>query len=662
MSKIFLLLGSLLFSLLSYSQSHVKYVYYTDFGNYEPEVNLTTAQKVALNLNIGGFTDYVYPHKFGNDTVLEIDFPACTNGGYTLPVGSLTNTWGMLDSLYKELYISWDEYRVSPYDFGWGGKMFGGCAWGPQFSLPYGGESYFQGDSLTSGGNSLFMWKHLGAIDYYCYTHDPNHPNTTPSSLYDRPSNNATNSTWPNSPQEDKVGFNYQWNLGSDGWGGWPALIGYDGSKWDYVPGSVSQIDAGSWQTFTIRVKMNTLNNWDGIIEFYKNKVCTFTSYNHNMWRASKPSSLISGVYLNAFYGGSTPGNTSPQTMYVNNLRAWYYKPNDPNYKATHRTVGDTITLPLPKGQYIPTTTAKPSDRTFTDATGTVKSHNRVFDCMVTYTNAVYTIAPTNASTITINLTSITPRETTGSSRSILKIYKWPGGIKETNPSVTKDINEYSTGNWTFTAPKVTLEYTGGQGWEYPQRPIGWTVTYTSNGTISGSNYVYPSVTEMVANQYSYTSGGGGTVLGQDTIQAIDTIDCLAKADTLVGCAQQNINGIPTIGSLDSLDYFKFYNVNFRSNTNQLIIYGIHNPYYLGTFKVYLTSLNGTEIASFTSKSTGGWNTFGYQVVHLNQTISGIHNLFIKSLTPYGGNIKWVLFNNTNIIPGYYNPFVQFPN
>jgi hypothetical protein len=362
----------------------------------------------------------------GRGNVLKVNFPAgavgssCGFGNYRIP----------LDSAYKELYLSWEFFVPSDFDYGFadglgGGKFFGGFAGGSMPAIPNNDATE------VDGWASIFLFQN-GFYSTYNYFK---------GSSYD-PS-------------------------------GWPS-----GDR-------VANINKGQWQKVTIRLKINDGNQSNGIFEVFNNGVLVYQQTNAKIVNAAHPEYFIEHIYLNSFFGGDGFKYTSPisQFMEFDNLIAFYYPKGSSDYRAGASEKGRTINVPV-AGSYHPLPPNKFSPATYSDASGTISSHCGFFQPIQHTGFESSTIQISSASSININVTKFIPDPgLTGSgSKQILNIYKGIGTSRTLVASYSGAGMRLQSHN--ISGNLATIEWQAGLGING-----GFELNYTSDGTGSGRNF-----------------------------------------------------------------------------------------------------------------------------------------------------------------------------
>ena len=131
-----------------------------------------------------------------------------------------------------------------------------------------------------------------------------------------------------------------------------------------------------------------------------------------------------------------------------------------------------------------------------------------------------------------------------------------------------------------------------------------------------------------------------------DTISPCDTINFATRQDSLHGSELQTVNGLQTIGYMDGYeggnpDWFRIPNLDFDSClVNSVSMQLIAHPDYLFEFYMNIDSVNGRTILTWTPESTGDWTTWSWQNFLLDDTITGLHDIYI------------VIENGENVVAG----------
>ena len=134
---------------------------------------------------------------------------------------------------------------------------------------------------------------------------------------------------------------------------------------------------------------------------------------------------------------------------------------------------------------------------------------------------------------------------------------------------------------------------------------------------------------------------------------AEETDDTLAVTDTLFAYQLYSLSGSHfeviessvVIRSFDSLDYGYWSNVDFGDSCYFVKFSHITHSSYPGPIMLTLDSLDGDTILTTTLTPTGdSWYALGTQVENLEQLVSGVHDLYIQSLSDDATNVEWILF------------------
>lgn len=335
-----------------------------------------------------------------------------------------------LDSLYKELYLSFEYYLSPNFSYGFtgsngGGKLFGGFSGGNMFDIP-------RTEIDTSDGWGLAMIFQNG----YYYT------------------------------------YPYLWNS-------WYSYGGFPGGN------QLAQLVRGEWREITLRLKINDPYKENGIIEAYDNGRLVFKSDRIQMTSPTHPEWLIDAIYLNHFIGGSDP-STSEQYAIFDNLVAWYYPKGSSMYREGASESGRTLYAPRVTN-YHPPVPNKFTPAAYTEASGKITSHCG-FDMPIVHPDdfETSTIEVSGASKIWINVSefSYDGGVTYSGYKQILNIYSGKG----TNKTL---VSTFMAGYFTSVPFQIeipgntaTIEWQAGEG-----LGRGFTLTYSSDGTGSGKNF-----------------------------------------------------------------------------------------------------------------------------------------------------------------------------
>ncbi len=122
------------------------------------------------------------------------------------------------------------------------------------------------------------------------------------------------------------------------------------------------------------------------------------------------------------------------------------------------------------------------------------------------------------------------------------------------------------------------------------------------------------------------------------------------QVDYLGDCQFQFISGDSAVGYLNTNNHFIWNAVDFGNGVDDVDIRLIAHPDNIGPFVVTLDGLDGDTILTYTPTSTGDWYTYEIQTYPLIHTVSGTHDLYVKSLGYANGNIHWMLFYGSSIV------------
>jgi hypothetical protein len=370
----------------------------------------------------------VLEYESGRGQVLTVNFPAGTVGASS----GLGNYRIPLDSAYKELYLSWEYFVPSIFNYGWGdgtggGKFFGGFAGGSMTAIP--------NDDATDldGWASIVMWQ------------------------------NGTYST-------------YNYFKGTT----------FSPDGWPY--GSIiAPIEKGKWHRLTIRLKMNDGDLANGLFEIFDNNVLVYQLKNAKIVNGSHPEYFIEHIYLNSFFGGNGPEYESPidQYMKFDNLVAFYYPPGSTGYRSGASETGRTLVVPQATS-YHPLPPNKFTPAKYTDASGVIESHCAFYQ-PVEHTDdfETSTIEVAGASYLDINVSKFDYDLGVNFSgyKQILNIYQGVGPNKVLMQTYERGVRTIP-GTTTIYGSSATIEWQAGQGTHG-----GFSLNYTSDGTGSGNNF-----------------------------------------------------------------------------------------------------------------------------------------------------------------------------
>ena len=373
----------------------------------------------------------------GKGNILKINFPAGSIGSQS----GIGNYRIPLDSAYKELYLSWECFVPSNFDFGWadgkgGGKFFGGFAGGSMTAIP-------NNDATDlDGWASILMWQD----GYYStYNYFKGNPYTADG--------------WPN------------------------------GSY-------IAAITKGQWKRYTIRLKMNDGDQANGIFEVFDNDVLVYRQSNAKIVNSSHPEYLIEHIYLNSFFGGSGPLYVSPVDQYMkfDNIVAFYYPRGSPDYREGASESGRKLQIPQTSSFHpMPPNIFRATK--YTAANGIIKSHCAFYQPVDHPSDfETSTIEVTGATSISINVNWFDFDKGASSlgSQQILKIYQGTGTNKVLVKTYQNGVN-ITPGIVTINGNTATIAWQSGQG-----SHGGFSLNYTSDGTSSGNNF---SCNNYVARQ-----------------------------------------------------------------------------------------------------------------------------------------------------------------
>lgn len=417
-SKIFLLSLSLIFFSRVYSQNAVT-VYSATFDN------ANISQPFGPNYNKGFFKSAKLVSVSGRGQVLQFDFKAGERGSQH----GIGNYKVFLDSAYRELYLSWEYFIPSFFDYGFGdgtggGKFFGGFSGGSVTKIP-------NNDATDNDGwLSMFMFQN----GYYATY------NYFKSSTFTKD--------------------------------GWPY-----GQK-------VANLVKGKWGRITLRAKINDGDQANGIFEVFDNDVLVYQLANVKFVNSAHPEYLIDAIDLNNFFGGSSAQHVSPinQYMQFDNLVTFYYPPSSPNYRKGASESGRKIAVPA-VAENCPKTPNHFKQVNLTDSKGTIDSHCGFYYPVGNTGFQTATINATGATSLTINVTKFSPDRgsTTSTNMQILRIYSGTGSGKQLIRTYNKD--NLTLAKHTINGSSATIEWQAGYGFTN-----GFCLSYTSNGTSSGKD------------------------------------------------------------------------------------------------------------------------------------------------------------------------------
>jgi len=470
-------------------------VFAEDFESL-PTGSISTNQRKIWNACIGGWDDaYVYVYdENGSNKALKIDFPTVGTG---VP---LANNALLFDSLYLELYFSFRMKPSSGFNYGGGGKTFSGFIGGGQVDMPY------LGDSVHAGYNSLTMFEGGGIFNWYNYSHNPygiGWPVTQTVQMPDLLNSHGASYVLG---KDYSWGWNMSWGEGANRWAAAPTATYWKPPEggWDYEPHSYTAgITSGEWHYYNMHVRLTRDGGFGDLYEYFKDGVCIFTKSNNRYRTTTNKYWGLEGGYVDAFFGGSLPSPVAGQYWLIDDLVIYYLNTNHSKYHTTALTEGvSTIPIVTSANKYV-ISPAMPKNETYTEASGTIHSHNHAFHRQPSYITVNKIIKVTGATVYTVNMTQYTPTSSWLYYKNYVKIYKYNSGVStlvrtynDTYPTLHTDV---------ITCDSVKIEYYNGDGhiWSsvYNRVIEGWTATYTTNGSGSGTNPVYPSAENMVATK-----------------------------------------------------------------------------------------------------------------------------------------------------------------
>jgi hypothetical protein len=382
----------------------------------------------APNYASGWFTgnpkNQVVPYS-NHGNVLRVNFASGDIGGGVAGIG---NYRIYLDSMYRELYFSWEYYLDPAFDYGYadtdgGGKFFGGLSGGNRTNVP-------RVPSDTSIGWTYFMMFHNG--DYFTYPYFYNH----------------------------------------EYWDGYPS-----GNE-------IAPIYRGEWREVTIRLRVNEPNKANGFVEMFDNGRMVFRKTDYQMTSPTHPEWMIDALLLNVFFGGSSPCPKAQYAMF-DNMVAWYYPKSSSQYRAGTSEAGRLVYAPR-VSNYHPKVPNQFTPTTYTDARGTVRSHCG-FAMPIVHDNnfQTSTIEISDATRISINVTKFSHTYSTWSgSQQILKIYSGKGDNRTLVQTFDPDTYTRVPTAIEINGNTATIEWQAGSGDRQ-----GFNLQYTSDGTGTGKNF-----------------------------------------------------------------------------------------------------------------------------------------------------------------------------
>lgn len=396
--------------------------------------NSTELEPWKPNITSGWFQEYPKNQivsQSGKGNVLKVNFDAGDISG----MAGMGNYRVYLDSMYKELYFSWEYYLDPNFDYGFtdgegGGKFFGGFSGGNHTNVPYVASD-------TSVGWTYFMMFHDG--EYFTYPYFYNH----------------------------------------EYWDGYPA------------GNNIAPIVKGTWREITIRLRVNDPNMANGFVEMFDNGKLVFRKTDYQMTSPAHPEWLIDALLLNTFFGGPSP---SPKAQYAmfDNMVAWYYPKSSSFYRAGTSESGRLVYAPRVTN-YHPRVPNKFTETTYTDARGTITSHcGFAMPINLEDVFQTSTIQISGASWITLNVSKFDYNYSSYSgSGQILRIYSGTGAnrtlvktVDQNNPNVPTSVD--------IASNSATIEWQAGKG-----DRMGFNLTYSSDGTGSGKNFTCGNFTAV---------------------------------------------------------------------------------------------------------------------------------------------------------------------
>ena len=496
-------------------------VFKEDFQSL-PLGSISDAQKALWNMQQGQWLDNdLQIVSFGGAKAWEIHFTK-DSVGYPLTDASM-----MLDSVYKDLYLTYDIWVEAGFQWANGGKNFGSFEIGPPAGVPY------QSDTIHSGGNTLTLFNSSGQITYYFYTHNPTYFGYIPQSIpYDsihRPTNESPGLGSNPSVYAYYDGKDYLWEKRASGapdgknnqWYGWPTKTDwFGGNKWVSNDQVMSFHSTGQWVNWTMHVKLDSAGQASDYVELFKNGTLVKVYNDMRFLPYSRPEWGIETFFLNAFFGGSTPC-PADQSWYIRNMAVYYYPPGHEDYHEEPLTVGSTITVPAISGtKYLPNSLAVPQDNVYTDSSGIIRSFHIGMHQPPMMVWSYDTVAPTGASYIDLTLSQYTPKVgavVLGSCSPSHPDYP-DGCTKQDSINVYSIINGVKTivekkgyfnqnlETWNIAQDTVVIEYYTGSANYLANNVQGWTMTYESDGTTGGVNYDWGDARDALAYQYGITT------------------------------------------------------------------------------------------------------------------------------------------------------------
>lgn len=469
------------------NDSVVNLIFYENFEGL-PLGTVSAAQKTIWNAQIGGWNDsYVSVVNSASDQgrVLQTTFPTGVIGE------PITDTKILLDSVYHKVYMQYKAYYPNGFQWGDGGKTFGAFVGGKWVDIPY------RGDTVNTGFNTLLMWEADADFHWYFYTHNANGFGTTINETVQMPSSARTGSYVLG--KDYSWGNPYSFSYGPTGyWYAWPVPTTWNGSAWTYTTKNMGRLLTGGWHTYTIGIELMDGGNHD-VFELYIDGVCVYSEDNNRFRTIGNIDWGVEAMYWDAFFGGSVPSPVV-QSARFDDIALFTLPSRHKNFHTGKANVGDQIPIiTQATSQYI-TTEAVPRNARFTEATGTVESHNRAFHYVPGYLTVNKTISVAGASTYAVTMQEFGRYPTNWGASPYARIYRYNSGTATL-------VYEYNNTNYSvpvthnITADSVVIQYYTGSGKSYYQTGPGFRATYTSNGAGSGTNPSFPSAADMVAQK-----------------------------------------------------------------------------------------------------------------------------------------------------------------
>ena len=109
----------------------------------------------------------------------------------------------------------------------------------------------------------------------------------------------------------------------------------------------------------------------------------------------------------------------------------------------------------------------------------------------------------------------------------------------------------------------------------------------------------------------------------------------------------------PGIGYFDNDDWLKYEAVDFGDGGHNSIMFNlaVGDSYAGGKIIVRVGSLSGTVIAEHTVKPTEGWTNYASQITAIDESITGINDIYIQGSVSSGGiaNIDYFIFDEIEL-------------